>query len=55
MPLKSTRAVATRTPLFTLIGHPIDGNVLVVSEGDEKPDATVRGFVRSGVPFAFGQ
>jgi hypothetical protein len=29
--------------------------VLVVSEGDEKPDATVIGFVRSGVPFAFGQ
>lgn len=27
VPLKSTRAVAVMTPLFTLIRHPIDGNV----------------------------
>jgi hypothetical protein len=56
VPLKSTRAVATRTPLFTLIRHPIDGtNVWLVSEGDEKPDATVIGFVKSGVPSDAGQ
>ena len=55
MPLKSTRAVAT-SPLFTLILHSIDGKDMgVASEGDEKPDATVIGYARSGVPFAFGQ
>jgi hypothetical protein len=54
MPLKSTRAVAVRIPTFTLIGHPIDVNVRVVSEGDEKFDATVIG-VPPGVPNAFGQ
>ena len=27
MPLKSARAVAVRTRLFTLIGHPINANV----------------------------
>ncbi len=55
MPLKSARAVAMRTPLFTLMGQPIGANVLLVSEGDENPDATVIGAPRSGVPSAFGQ
>jgi hypothetical protein len=41
--------------VLTLIGHPIDVNVLVVSEGEEKPEATVYGLPRSGVPFMFGQ
>ena len=33
----------------------MDGKVFVVSDGDEKPDATVIGFATSGVPSALGQ
>jgi hypothetical protein len=55
MPEWSARAVAVRTPPVTLIGQPMDVNVWDVSDGDENPDATVMGLVRSGVPLAFGQ
>jgi len=54
IPLWSARAVAVRTPVFTLIGHPIDENVFEVSEGDEKPEATVIP-TGLGVPSAWGQ
>jgi hypothetical protein len=47
--------VAVWTPVLTLIGHPIDANVFSVSEGEEKPEATVFGLPRSGAPFMFGQ